>query len=77
MVVADSDRPTLDTLGEILVEQGWVVTPASDLHTVAEVVRTALPDLVIARADPADPYRLVDLLRTDPVTQHVVVVLFE
>ena len=77
VVVADSDRPTLDTLGEILVEQGWVVTPASDLHTVAEVVRTALPDLVIARADPADPYRLVDLLRTDPVTQHVVVVLFE
>ena len=77
VVVADSDRPTLDTLREILVEQGWVVTTASDLHTVAEVVRTALPDLVIARADPADPYRLVDLLRTDPVTQHVVVVLFE
>ena len=30
VVVADSDRPTLETLQEILVEQGWVVTPASD-----------------------------------------------
>ena len=77
VVVADSDPAMRDTLREILGEQGWVVTPVSDLHTVAEVVRAAVPDLLIARADPADPSRLVDLLRTDPVTQHVVVVLFE
>ena len=58
--------------------QGWVVTPASDLaYGRRRGPRPSVPDLVIARADPADPSRLVDSLRTDPVTQHVVVVLFE
>jgi hypothetical protein len=53
------------------------VTPASNPDTVVEVVREHSPDVVIARADPADPSRLVDELRADPATEHAVVVLYE
>jgi len=41
------------------------------------VAHTVVPDIVIARADPVSPSRLLDSLRADPATQHVVVVLFE
>ena len=44
---------------EILVDAGLGRRLPRPTCTVAEVVRTALPDLVIARADPADPSRLV------------------
>ena len=56
---------------------GWLVTPAASPDTVVEVVREPSPDGVIARADPADPSRLVDELRADPATEHAVVVLYE
>jgi DNA-binding response OmpR family regulator len=77
VVVADDDPAMLDTLRRTLADEGWVVTPVSDLATVADVAHTVVPDIVIARADPVSPSRLLDSLRADPATQHVVVVLFE
>jgi hypothetical protein len=43
----------------------------------AQAARTTVPDVVIARTDPAEPSHLVDELRADPATHGVVVVLFE
>ena len=77
VVVADPDSAMVETLGSALAAQGWLVTPAANPDTVVEVVREHSPDVVIARADPADPSRLVDELRADPATEHAVVVLYE
>ena len=68
----------VETLGRRSPTHGWLRhSRARTRDTVVEVVRAALPDIVIARADPADPSRLVDSLRTDPGTENVVVVLYE
>ena len=77
VVVADPDSAMVETLGSALAAHGWLVTPAANPDTVVEVVREHAPDVVIARADPADPSRLVDELRADPATEHAVVVLYE
>jgi signal transduction histidine kinase len=77
VLVADSDPVMLDELHRALAEQGWAVVPVSDPTTVPDLVRREVPDVVIAPADPTDPSRLVDALRADPATRHVVVVTFE
>jgi DNA-binding response OmpR family regulator len=66
-----------DTLRTALTDQGWAVTTAPDSASALAVARDRLPDVVIARADPTEPSRLVEALRRDPATQSVVVVLFE
>ena len=78
VVVADRDSAMVETLGSALAAQGWLVTPAVEPDTVVEVVREHSPDVVIARADPADPSRLVDdEPPRGPATEHAVVVLYE
>jgi DNA-binding response OmpR family regulator len=66
-----------DALRDTLARQGWVVRTVSDLSMAAQAARTSVPDVLIARTDPAEPSRLVDDLRADPATHGVVVVLFE
>ncbi|HEU5000467.1 MAG TPA: response regulator [Lapillicoccus sp.] len=77
VLVADPDPTMRDTLRDALADQGWAVTTAADSTTALTVARDRPPDVVIARADPAEPARLVDALRRDPATQSVVVVLYE
>jgi len=77
VLVADPDPRMRETLRDTLARQGWAVRTVSDLSVAAEAARTSVPDVLIARTDPAEPSRLVDDLRADPVTHGVVVVLFE
>jgi signal transduction histidine kinase/CheY-like chemotaxis protein len=76
-VVADPDAVMREKLRGVLTDQGWAVTTAPDSATALAVARDRVPDVVIARADPSEPSRLVDALRAAPATQSVVVVLFE
>jgi DNA-binding response OmpR family regulator len=77
VLVADPDQTMRDALRDTLARQGWVVRTVSDLSMAAQAARTSVPDVLIARTDPAEPSRLVDDLRADPATHGVVVVLFE
>jgi signal transduction histidine kinase/DNA-binding response OmpR family regulator len=77
VLVADPDPRMRETLRDTLARQGWVVSTVSDLSVAAQAARSSVPDVVIARTDPAEPSHLVDELRADPATHGVVVVLFE
>ena len=77
VVVADPDAAMREKLRAALADQGWSVTTAPDSAAALEVSRDRPPDVVIARVDPSQPSFLVDALRADPVSQSVVVVLFE
>ena len=77
VVVADPDSAMVETLGSALAAHGMAGDPRRQPRTPSSRWCGSAPDVVIARADPADPSRLVDELRADPATEHAVVVLYE
>jgi DNA-binding response OmpR family regulator/anti-sigma regulatory factor (Ser/Thr protein kinase) len=77
VVVVDEDAGMVDTLTQILEQQGWHVTGVSDASQVADAARSAAPDVVIANAAITDRDALVEVIRAERAEEHVVVVLFE
>ncbi len=77
VVVVDEDATLLDTFRTTLTQQGWHVTAVSDREQAVAIARESLPDLVIANAALSTRISLVEALRAERETEHVVVVLFE
>jgi CheY-like chemotaxis protein len=77
VLVVDDEEPILSIVAEVVEEMGHQVQRAANGREALQMVRTALPDIVLS--DVMMPFvngfELCRAIKTDPATRHIVVLL--
>ena len=78
VVVVDDDDETRMLVGQLLALEGYQVIPCARGELAYELIRRAVPDLVIVDlmlGGPEEGWLILTLLRGDPATAHVPIIL--